>query len=43
MNKTHEETWDAVEEYFECVVECNLEDKECVEECVVALREDAHK
>ena len=34
MNKTHEQTWDAVEEYFECVTECNLEDKECVEKCV---------
>jgi hypothetical protein len=43
MNKTHEQTWDAVDEYFECVVECDLEDKECVEKCVVSLREDTHK
>ncbi len=43
MNKTHKETWDAVEQYFECVVECKLDDKECVEECVLSLREDTDK
>ena len=40
MNKTHEQTWDAVEEYFECVTECDLDDKECVQECVLVLKED---
>jgi hypothetical protein len=43
MIKSIEQTWDAVEEYFECVVECDLEDKECVEKCVLTLREDTHK
>ena len=37
----HEQTWDAVEEYFECIVECSLEDKECVEKCLVTLKEEA--
>ena len=37
----HEQTWDAVEEYFECIVECSLEDKECIESCVVTLRDEA--
>jgi hypothetical protein len=37
----HEQTWDAVEEYFECIVECNLEDKECIEKCLVTLKEEA--
>jgi hypothetical protein len=43
MNETNGQTMDAMEEYFECVVECKLEDKECVEKCVVTLREDTHK
>ena len=37
----HEQTWDAVEEYFECIVECTLEDKECIESCVQVLKEEA--
>ena len=36
----HEQTWDAVEEYFECIVECNLEDKECIESCVQVLKQE---
>ena len=43
MIKSNEQTWDAVEKYFECVTECDLEDEECTEKCVVALREDTHK
>jgi len=36
---SHKETWDHVEEYFECIVRCDLDDKECVTECVEALKE----
>ena len=41
MANSNEQTWDAVEEYFECLVECDLQDKECVEKCVVELKEDS--
>ncbi|MFN9872505.1 MAG: hypothetical protein ACK55E_13850 [Cyanobacteriota bacterium] len=34
-----EESWDAVEMYFECITTCSLEDGECVTRCVEALRE----
>jgi hypothetical protein len=34
-----EETWDAVESYFECITTCSLEDGECVTRCVETLRE----
>ena len=36
---TQQEKWDHVEEYFECLVECDLNDKECVSECVQALKD----
>ena len=35
----HQEKWDHVEEYFQCIVECKLDDKECVTECVEVLKE----
>ena len=36
---SHQETWDHVEEYFQCIVKCDLDDKECVTECVEVLKE----
>ena len=35
----HQEKCDHVEEYFQCIVRCDLDDKECVTECVEALKE----
>ncbi|CAK6690015.1 hypothetical protein VB716_01515 [Synechococcus sp. CCY9201] len=35
----HEETWDAMEVYFECITTCSLDDGECVTRCVEELRE----
>ncbi len=34
----HEQTWDAVETYFQCITECSLDDGECVTRCVEDLR-----
>ncbi|MEB3166814.1 MAG: hypothetical protein VKO65_09120 [Cyanobacteriota bacterium] len=34
-----EESWDAVESYFECITTCSLEDGECVTRCVEVLRQ----
>ena len=35
----HEETWDAVEIYFECITTCSLDDGECITRCVEELRD----
>ena len=35
----HEQTWDAVETYFECITTCSLDDGECITRCVEQLRE----
>lgn len=35
----HEQTWDAVETYFECITTCNLDDGECITRCVEQLRD----
>ena len=35
----HDQTWDAVETYFECITTCNLDDGECITRCVEQLRD----
>ena len=35
----HEQTWDAVETYFECITTCSLDDGECITRCVEELRD----
>ena len=35
-----EQTWDAVETYFECITTCSLDDGECITRCVDQLRDD---
>ncbi|MCT0225501.1 hypothetical protein [Synechococcus sp. CS-1328] len=35
----HDETWDAMEVYFECITTCSLDDGECITHCVEELRE----
>jgi len=35
------QTWDAMESYFECITTCSLDDGECVTQCVEQLRERA--
>jgi hypothetical protein len=35
----HEQTWDAVETYFECITTCSLDDGECITQCVEQLRD----
>jgi len=35
----HEQTWDAVETYFECITTCSLDDGECITRCVEQLRD----
>ena len=37
--KPHEQTWDAVETYFECITTCSLDDGDCITRCVEQLRE----
>ena len=36
----HEQTWDAVETYFECITTCSLDDGECITRCVDQLRDN---
>ena len=36
----HEQTWDAVETYFECITTCSLYDGECITRCVDQLRDN---
>ncbi|HJN35245.1 MAG: hypothetical protein AB8E74_08515 [Prochlorococcus sp.] len=38
-NQQHEQTWDAVETYFECITTCSLDDGACITKCVEQLRE----
>ena len=34
-----EQTWDAVETYFECITTCSLDDGECITRCVEQLKD----
>jgi hypothetical protein len=36
---TTNQTWDAMESYFECITTCSLDDGDCVTQCVEQLRE----
>jgi hypothetical protein len=40
-SRSHNETWDAMETYFECITTCSLDDGECVTRCVEQLRQTA--
>lgn len=31
--------WDVVETYFECLVECDLDDQACHTECLIEFKE----
>ena len=35
----HDQTWDAVETYFECITTCSLDDGDCITKCVEQLRD----
>ena len=35
----YEQTWDAVETYFQCITTCSLDDGECITQCVEQLRD----
>ena len=35
----HEQTWDAVETYFQCITTCSLDDGDCITQCVEELRD----
>ena len=35
----HDQTWDAVETYFECITTCSLDDGDCITRCVEQLRD----
>ena len=35
----HEQTWDAVETYFECITTCSLDDGDCITRCVEQLKD----
>jgi hypothetical protein len=37
-SQQHDQTWDAMETYFECITTCSLEDGECITRCVEQLR-----
>ena len=37
--KDREATWDAVEVYFQCISECDLNDRECTISCTRQLRD----
>ena len=39
VSQPHEQTWDAVETYFECITTCSLDDGECITRCVDQLRD----
>ena len=39
VSHDHEQTWDAVETYFECITTCSLDDGECITRCVDQLRD----
>ena len=38
-DQQHEQTWDSVETYFQCITTCSLDDGECVTRCVEQLRD----
>ena len=38
-SQPHDQTWDAVETYFECITTCSLDDGECITRCVEQLRD----
>ncbi len=40
ISHKHEQTWDAVETYFECITTCSLDDGECITRCVEQLRDN---
>ena len=31
---------DVLDEYFECLTECDLKDEECADECLIDLKEN---
>ena len=33
------QSWDPVEEYFQCITTCSLDDGECITRCVEELKE----
>ena len=35
----HDQTWDAVETYFECITTCSLDDGDCLKRCVEQLKD----
>lgn len=35
----HDQTWDAVETYFECITTCSLDDGDCLTRCVEQLKD----
>ena len=39
LSEEREQTWDAVETYFECITTCSLDDGECMTRCVEQLRD----
>lgn len=38
-SKDRETTWDAVEVYFNCISECDLNDRDCTISCTRQLRD----
>jgi|TARA_B100001063_G_scaffold83707_1_gene78075 hypothetical protein len=36
----HDQTWDAVETYFECITTCSLDDGDCITRCVEQLKDN---
>ena len=34
----HDQTWDSVETYFQCITTCSLADGDCITRCVEELR-----
>ncbi|AII44523.1 hypothetical protein KR100_14315 [Synechococcus sp. KORDI-100] len=39
LSDQHDQTWDAVETYFECITTCSLNDGDCITRCVEQLRD----
>ncbi|MDP6193263.1 MAG: hypothetical protein AB8A46_09175 [Prochlorococcus sp.] len=39
LSQQHEQTWDAVETYFECITTCSLDDGDCITRCVEQLKD----
>lgn len=37
-----QQTQDPVDDYFECVTQCEVSDKHCVKECVSDLKDSSH-